>query len=98
MYILGYIVVVYCISLRRGVSVNEYYYYYYYYYYYPVYRGPNSAYPWSPIKFSDSPPTLLTVVATHRPAKPCNPPQSVVRPHDFYKIFSRVKHKRVTRR
>jgi hypothetical protein len=28
MYILGYIVVVYCISLRRGVSVNEYYYYY----------------------------------------------------------------------
>jgi hypothetical protein len=30
MYILGYIVVVYCISLRRGVSVNEYYYYYYY--------------------------------------------------------------------
>ena len=31
MYILGYIVVVYCISLRRGVSVNEYYYYYYYY-------------------------------------------------------------------
>ena len=34
MYILGYIVVVYCISLRRGASVNEYYYYYYYYYYY----------------------------------------------------------------
>lgn len=30
MYILGYIVVVYCISLRRGASVNEYYYYYYY--------------------------------------------------------------------
>lgn len=30
MYMLGYIVVVYCISLRRGVSVNEYYYYYYY--------------------------------------------------------------------
>jgi hypothetical protein len=29
MYIPGYIVVVYCISL----SVNEYYYYYYYYYY-----------------------------------------------------------------
>jgi hypothetical protein len=29
LYILGYIVVVYCISLRRGVSVNEYYYYYY---------------------------------------------------------------------
>jgi hypothetical protein len=28
MYILGYIVVVYCISLRRGASVNEYYYYY----------------------------------------------------------------------
>jgi hypothetical protein len=33
MYTLRYIVVVYCISLRRGVSVNEYYYYYYYYYY-----------------------------------------------------------------
>jgi hypothetical protein len=32
MYILGYIVVVYCISLRRGASVNEYYYYYYYHY------------------------------------------------------------------
>jgi hypothetical protein len=31
MYILGYTVVVYCISLRRGVSVNEYYYYYFLY-------------------------------------------------------------------
>jgi hypothetical protein len=32
-YTLGYIVVVYCISLWRGVSVNDTYYYYYYYYY-----------------------------------------------------------------
>jgi hypothetical protein len=30
LYILGYIVVVYCISLRREVGVNENYYYYYY--------------------------------------------------------------------
>jgi hypothetical protein len=37
MYILGYIVVVYCISLQRGVSVNEYYYYYYYYYHHCTY-------------------------------------------------------------